>query len=134
MFLYIMYFYVSVFFFSTLTKCKFKNLKIQFFGSKMMIFWKFRINLLMKTCLTVLFKVCKSLGARSDWVLQNYRFSHSAICNSVQALFSFLIRLLYSWILDFIFSFEDFWMNYSLKNNFRSKNHKINKISWNICD
>ena len=64
--LFALFAYFSVFFFSTLPKCEFENSKNQIFGCNVIILRKLGIKLLMKTHLTVLFMVCKSLRAHSD--------------------------------------------------------------------
>ena len=74
------YFTRGLYFFSTLPKRIFGNSKNQFFSSEMIIYRKSGIKLLMKTYLTVLLNVCKSLGAQSEWIFQNYRFSQFTIC------------------------------------------------------
>ena len=104
-------------------KCKFENSKNKFFGSKITIFRKYEL----KTFYEYLFNYShyvlsvSFVGARSNWIFQNYKFSQILICDSREAFFQFLI--IYSRIPEF------FWMKNSLKNDVRSKNHKINKTN-----
>ena len=102
-------------------KCKFENSENKFFGSKITIFRKCGL----KTSYEYLFNYShyvlsvSFVGAHSNWIFQNYKFSQILICDSREAFFQFLI--IYSQIPEF------FWMKNSLKNDVRSKNHKINK-------
>ena len=130
-----MFFFKSVFFFQLHQNVNLKIPKINFLALTSS-FRKFGIKLPMKTYLTVLFKGYRSVGAHSDWIFQNYRFSQFAICNSVQVFFQFLISLVYSKIPEFSISALkiSFLMNYSFMTLEVKIAESIKLASWNICE